>query len=118
MKNRIVFKKAGVYLLAAFMAIQGTGTRMTVHAASGIPDSFTVEAIQEAGIPDENFAKAVYDSIVARLLLNLYTVDPSWTAREIIENYKPENVKGKSCIFPQQIFILKVAIIRTSSPQS
>ena len=94
MKNRIVFKKAGVYLLAAVMGIQGTGTRMTVQAASGIPDSFTVEAIQEAGIPDENFAKAVYDSIAMQILLGNYSVNDSWSITEILENFSRENLNG------------------------
>ena len=85
-------------ILTAALTLEGMGAAVSSYADPGIPDSFTVDAIRAAGITDENFATAVYESIASRIKLNIYNIDPTWTAKEIIENYKPENLGGRRAV--------------------
>ena len=98
MKKSINIKRAGALILTAALTLEGMGAAVSSYADPGIPDSFTVDAIRAAGITDENFATAVYESIASRIKLNIYNIDPTWTAKEIIENYKPENLGGRRAV--------------------
>ena len=88
--------------------IRGMGMKKSINIAvssyadPGIPESFTVDAIRAAGITDENFATAVYESVAMRILLGDYIVDDSWTVQEILENYNLSNlgdpeIEGNEC---------------------
>ena len=98
MKKTIGIKRAGALILTAALTLEGMGAAVSSYADPGIPESFTVDAIRAAGITDENFATAVYESIASRIKLNIYNIDPTWTAKEIIENYKPENLGGRRAV--------------------
>lgn len=77
----------------------GETTLSQLEELTGV--SFTVEAVKEAGITDQAFAQAVYDSIVADPnnfrddILKDYYGELSWkdlTAEEVIESGKEEGV--------------------------
>ena len=87
MKKTIGIKRAGALILTAALTLEGMGAAVSSYADLGIPESFTVDAIRAAGITDENFATAVYESVAMRILLGDYIVDDSWTVQEILENY-------------------------------
>lgn len=102
MKKSINIKRAGALILTAALTLEGMGAAVSSYADPGIPDSFTVDAIRAAGITDENFATAVYESIAMRILLGDYIVDDSWTVQEILENYNLSNlgdpeIEGNEC---------------------
>ena len=92
MKKPICLKRAGALLLTAALTLEGAGAAMPAYAEPGIPENFTVEAIRAAGITDENFAAAVYESIAMSILLGDYKVNDSWTVQEILENYNLSNL--------------------------
>ena len=66
--------------------------------AAEIPSFFTVDSIMQEGIEDRNFAEAIYESIYWEIQHDNYSINESWSVREIIENYSDTNLNGNKAI--------------------
>ena len=66
--------------------------------AAEVPSFFTVDSIMQEGIEDRNFAEAIYESIYWEIQHDNYSINESWSVREIIENYSDTNLNGNKAI--------------------
>lgn len=95
MDQRRQWKQAGrrcTLGIAAFILLT-IGSAQTALCAP-IPEHFTVDTIQAAGVTDRNFAKAIYENIGNQILSGNYQVEEEWDAKEILGNYKTENLNN------------------------
>ena len=76
----------------------GVGREQQFYCAAEIPTHFTKDAIMAAGVEDENFAEAIYESIAEKIENDSYFVDVTWDTTQILENYKDENLIGELAV--------------------
>lgn len=88
------WKGAAILLLSLLIAI----AENVSCCAAEIPTHFTKEAIMAAGVEDENFAEAIYESIAEKIENDSYFVDVTWNTTQILENYKDENLIGELAV--------------------
>ncbi len=99
MDQRGQWKQAGrrcALGIAAFILLT-IGSAQTALCAP-IPEHFTVDTIQAAGVTDRNFAKAIYENIGNQILSGNYQVEEEWDAKEILGNYSNKNLKRGSAV--------------------
>ena len=70
---------------------------MKAYAAE-VPSFFTVESIMQEGIEDRNFAEAIYESIAWEIQHENYSINETWTVKDIVENFSDNNLNGKKAI--------------------
>ncbi len=88
------WKGAAILLLSLLIAV----AENVSCCAAEIPTHFTKEAIMAAGVEDENFAEAIYESIAEKIENDSYFVDVTWDTTQILENYKDENLIGELAV--------------------
>lgn len=88
------WKGAAILLLSLLIAV----AENVSCCAAEIPTHFTKDAIMAAGVEDENFAEAIYESIAEKIENDSYFVDVTWDTTQILENYKDENLIGELAV--------------------
>ena len=88
------WKGVAILLLSLLIAV----AENVSCCAAEIPTHFTKEAIMAAGVEDENFAEAIYESIAEKIENDSYFVDVTWDTTQILENYKDENLIGELAV--------------------
>ena len=89
------WKGAAILLLSLLIAV----AENVSCCAAEIPTHFTKEAIMAAGVEDENFAEAIYESIAEKIEKDHFQLNTSWSVKDILENYSNDNLsKGSSII--------------------
>lgn len=89
------WKGVAILLLSLLIAV----AENVSCCAAEIPTHFTKEAIMAAGVEDENFAEAIYESIAEKIEKDHFQLNTSWSVKDILENYSNDNLsKGSSII--------------------